>query len=422
MSFYSTRLRRSASFLAFTAGLFLAACASPHLNTYSTSQAPSSAPSSGPTSSPSAPSDPSSSTAPASVAYVYVSSAAATGGGDEIQAFDAAGNGALTLMSGSPFAGDVTQLAASGSQLIAANRNGFDLESYAVGSGGALTHETTTNAGTASPSGGDNCNSLGPLFFDNTGATVYDMEFRGSDCANNTYASFSVGSNGALNALGKSTANAWYSQPAAFIAGDTYAYTASCISDLYWLIDGFQRGSNGLLTEINVNATPPTPPAGHFYCPSLVATDNANDVAIAMQPVNQQSFTSDEPEQIAVYTAASNGTLTTTSTAASMPQVQVGTVNDLKISPSGRLLAVAGTTGLQVFAFNGTDPGSTGAGLLTSDSIDQIFWDGSGNLYALSRSAGKLYVFVSNGYGVVAAPGSPYAITQPQNLTVLPVS
>jgi len=356
------------------------------------------------------------------VAYVYVSSAAATGGGNEIQAFDAAGNGALTPMNGSPFAGDVTQLAVSGSQLIAANRDGVDLESYAVGSGGALTQEATTNAGTASPSGGGNCNSLGPLFFDSTGATVYDMEFRGSDCANNDYVSFAVGSNGALTALGESAANAWFSQPAAFIAGNTYAYTASCIADMDWIIDGFQRGSNGLLTEINVNATPPTPPAGHFYCPSVVATDNANHVAIAMQPVNQQSFTSDEPEQIAVYTAASNGTLTTTSTAADMPQVQVGTVNDLKISKSGRLLAVAGTTGLQVFAFNGTGPGSSGAGVLTSDSIDQIFWDGSGNLYALSRGAGKLYVFMSNGYGVVAAPGSPYAITQPQNLTVLPVS
>lgn len=356
------------------------------------------------------------------MAYVYVSSAAATGGGDEIQAFDAAGNGALTPMNGSPFAGDVTQLAVSGSQLIAANRDGVDLESYAVGSGGALTHEATTNAGTASPSGGGNCNSLGPLFFDSTGATVYDMEFRGSDCANNDYTSFAVGSNGALTALGKSTANAWFSQPAAFIAGNTYAYTASCIADMDWIIDGFQRGSSGLLTEINVNATPPTPPAGHFYCPSMVATDNANHVAIAMQPVNQQSFTPDEPAQIAVYTAASNGTLTTTGTAADMPATKVGTVNDLKISTDGKLLAVAGTTGLEVFDFNGANPATARAGLLTSDSIDQCVWDSAGILYALSRTSGKLYVFVFNSYGVTPAPGSPYAITRPQNLTVLPVS
>jgi hypothetical protein len=356
------------------------------------------------------------------VAYVYVSSAAPTGGGDEIQAYSATSSGALTPISGSPFAGDVTQLAVSNSQLIAVNRNGFDLESYAVSSGGALTHETTTDAGVPNPSGGGNCNSLGQLFFDNTGTTVYDLNFRGSDCANNTYESFSVGSNGALTALGNSSGNNFLSEPAAFIAGDEFAYTASCIADEDWIIAGFQRASNGLLTEVNAATPPSPPPAGHFYCPSIAATDNANHVAIAMQPVNNQTFTSDEPEQIGVYTAASDGSLTTTSTAANMPQVQVGTVNDLKISTSGRLLAVAGTTGLQVFDFNGANPVTPGAGLLTSDSIDQIAWDSAGILYALSRSTGKLYVFVFNGYGVVAAPGSPYTIAQPQNLTVLPVS
>lgn len=351
------------------------------------------------------------------MAYVYVSGAAATGGGDEIQGLAAASNGALTPISGSPFAGDVTQIAVSGGQLIAVDRTGISLESYAVGSGGALTHETTTNAAEAG-----NCNSLGPLFFDSTGATVYDMEYNGSGCANNTYVSFAVASNGTLTALGNSSANNWLSLPASFIAGNTYAYTASCISDMYWTIDGFQRASNGLLTQISTNATPPTPPSGHFYCPSLAATDTANHVAMVMQPVNQQSFTSDEPAQIAVYTAASNGGLTTTSTAANMPQVQVGTVNDLKASPSGTLLAVAGTTGLEVLDFNGANPISSGTGLLTSDSIDQCFWDGSGHLYAISRSAGRLHVFTVSSSGAVEAAGSPYAIAQPQNLAVLPVS
>ncbi len=413
MSFCPIILRRGASFLAFSSGLFLAACGSPHINTNTYMTSPS--PTSSPTSSPAL----SSGSAAASVAYVYVSSAAPTGGGDEIQAFAAASSGALTPIGGSPFAGDVTQMAVSGSQLIADNSDGFDLESYAVGLGGALTHETTTNAGIPSPSGGGNCNSLGQLFFDNTGATVYDLNFRGSDCANNTYESFAVGSNGALTALGNSGGNNFLSEPAAFVASDTFAYTASCIADEDWIIAGFQRASNGLLTEVNA-ATPPTPPAGHFYCPSIAATDNANHVAIVMQPVNDQTFTSDEPAQIAVYTAASNGALSTTSTAANMLATQVGMVNNLKISPSGRLLAVAGTTGLQVFDFNGANPVTAGAGLLTSDSIDQCFWDSAGILYALSRSADKLYVFTFNGYGVVEAPGSPYTIAQPQNLAVLP--
>jgi hypothetical protein len=334
--FHAISLRRGAASLSIISGFFLTACASPHVNTNASTPSTTSSPT--PTSS--SPASGSGSTTAANVAYVYVSSAAATGSGNEIQAFAASDNGALAAISGSPFAGDVTQIAVSGSQFVAANRNGFDLESYAVGSGGALTHETTTNTAAAG-----NCNSLGPLFFDSTGATVYDMEYNGSGCANNTYVSFSVGSSGALTALGNSSANEWLSLPAAFASGNTYAYTASCISNMYWGIYGFARASNGLLTQISINAAPPTPPAGHFYCPSLAATDTANHVAIAMQPVNQQSFNPDEPAQIAVYTAASNGGLTTTSTATNMPATQVGTVNDLKMSPSGTLLAVAGSTG-----------------------------------------------------------------------------
>lgn len=423
MSFYRISLRRGAASLSLTSGLVLAACGSPHMNITNQSQT------SAPTSSSPAPSSPTSSSPTSSgsasatnVAYIYVSSAAASGSGNEIQAFAASSEGALTPVSGSPFAGNVTQIAVSGSQMIGANSNGIDLESYAVGSSGALTHETTTNVSAASATGAGACNSLGPLFFDSTGATVYDMEYNGSDCANNTYASFTVGSNGALTALGTSSGNKWLSLPAAFASSNTYAYTASCNSDLYWGIYGFSRASNGLLTQINVNAAPPTPPAGHFYCPSLAATDSANHVAMVMQPVNQQSFNPDEPAQIAVYTAASNGGLTTVSTAANMPATKVGTVNDLKMSPSGTMLAVAGSTGLQVFDFNGTNPVSSGTGLLTSDSIDQCFWDSSGHLYALSRTAGKLHVFTVTSSGAVEVQGSPYAVAQPQNLAVLPAS
>jgi hypothetical protein len=40
----------------------------------------------------------------------------------------------------------------------------------------------------------------------------------------------------------------------------------------------------------------------------------------------------------------------------------------------------------------------------------------------LSRSAGKLHVFTVSGSSAVEASGSPYAVAQPQNLAVLPVS
>jgi hypothetical protein len=53
--------------------------------------------------------------------------------------------------------------------------------------------------------------------------------------------------------------------------------------------------------------------------------------------------------------------------------------------------------------------------------IDQVFWDKQNHLYAISRSAGKLYVFTITPTSAAQAPGSPHAITAPQNVIVQPL-
>jgi hypothetical protein len=59
-------------------------------------------------------------------------------------------------------------------------------------------------------------------------------------------------------------------------------------------------------------------------------------------------------------------------------------------------------------------------GLLTTDEVDQVFWDNDNHLYAIEQAAGKLFVFrvtpTTNGQ----AMGSPYTITDPTNVVVLP--
>jgi hypothetical protein len=124
--------------------------------------------------------------------------------------------------------------------------------------------------------------------------------------------------------------------------------------------------------------------------------------------------------QLAVYTSDGSGNLTTTSTASNMPKTSVTSVTDTWMSPSGKLLAVAGTGGLQVFHFNGGSPITPYTGLLTKDEIDQMFWDNNNHLYALSLSAGKLFVFTLTPTSHSQAPGSPYTITNPWNIIVLP--
>ncbi|HEY3618765.1 MAG TPA: hypothetical protein VGK96_18275, partial [Candidatus Sulfotelmatobacter sp.] len=94
-------------------------------------------------------------------------------------------------------------------------------------------------------------------------------------------------------------------------------------------------------------------------------------------------------------------------------------LTNLSMSPSGELLAVAGTGGLQVFHFNGASPITPYTAPLTTDQVDKMFWDKDNHLYAISQSAGKLYVFTITSAVNTQAPGSPYTLTSPANLVVL---
>jgi hypothetical protein len=90
------------------------------------------------------------------------------------------------------------------------------------------------------------------------------------------------------------------------------------------------------------------------------------------------------------------------------------------MSPSGQLLAVAGTGGLEIFHFNGANPITAYTGPLTTGQVDQMSWDNHGHLYAISQSAGKVFVFTITPTSYSQVSGSPYAIVSPQNLVVMP--
>jgi hypothetical protein len=356
------------------------------------------------------------STSDSPVAYVYVSSTLKGGNVNEIEGFAAASNGELTAVSGSPFQENVTNMAANGTYLFATNSSGTAIFSFWIESDGALRYAATTDTARA-----NDCNVLGPLFLDRTGTSLYDMEFDGSGCSNNTYVTFNVDkSNGRLKDPGNSSGNDWLYLPASFIGNNVYAYSADCIEDMYWGIYGFQRSADGLLTEISIKAAPPTPPSGYFYCPSMAAADATDHVAVAMQPVNQEDFSPDRPPQLATYTADAKGNLSTDSTRSNMPKTSAVSVTDMKISPSGKLLAVGGTGGLEVFHFNGSKPITSYTEILKKDQIDQLFWDNRDHLYAISNAGNKLYVFTITPTSYSEAPGSPHTISHPQNVVVQP--
>jgi len=341
------------------------------------------------------------------VAYVYVSSAATSSTG-QINAYSAASNGALTPIAGSPFPYDVNYMAVNGAWLFGVANVDTDINSFSIASNGALTFKDTykvTNPGAAVIS----------VYLDHTGSTLYADYYT----TNNDYLSFSINqSSGRLTKIGDLAGGPPNNTPVSFIGNNVYAYSSSCYHFDQEII-GVKRNTDGTLSYLNSTFPFPAEKSGGFYCPWKAAADPTNHLAIAMEPLNS-NWGQDGLWQLASYTAGATGNLTTKSTFSNMPTVLVGAVNDYSMSPSGKYLAVGGTAGFQIFHFNGANPITKFTGLLTGNTIDQVFWDNANHVYAISLKAGKLFVWTVTSTGATRAPASPHSIPNVQNLIVLP--
>lgn len=352
----------------------------------------------------------------APVAFVYVSSNP-TGSTFEINAYAAAADGKLTPVPGSPFASAVTYLAVNGKYLF--GTNGISIDTFSVAANGALSLLASIDAQQLNQ---DSCGGPNSIFLDHTGATLYDMDYLGNVCANNPYQSFAVSSKtGTLTYLGvTAAASPQFETYLSFTGNNLYAYGASCYH-FYPEIYGFTRSADATLTYLNNNPAMPEAESGQFYCPYLAAADPTDHLIVPVTPLSGTTFEQEGPTQLAVYTADNSGNLTTSSAYSNMPGISVGDVIDVSMAPSGKLIAVAGTSGLQVFHVNGANPVTHYTSLLNRDQDVQMFWDNSNHLYAISNT-GKLYVYTVTPTWVGQASGSPYAITAPQGIIVLPKS
>jgi hypothetical protein len=351
----------------------------------------------------------------APVAFVYVTSGLGNGS-TEIHGYSAASNGALTPIAGSPFPYNVNYMAVNGAWLFGigagAQDNDGSIASFSIGSNGALTQKASYTL----PNNGGGAVSV---YLDHTGSTLYADYYT----TNNDFLSFSIDqTSGILTQIGDLAGGPPDNSPVSFIGNNVYAYSSSCYHFGPEIV-GVERASSGLLSYISdFNQPFPAEKSGGFYCPWRAAADPTNHIAIAMQPFDP-NWNSDGKQQLAVYTVDSTGNLSTTSTYENMPTTDAGgpwEINDYWMSPSGQFLAVGGSTGLEVFHFNGANPIKKFTGLLTNDAIAQLFWDNNNHLYAVSPSKGKLFVWTVTSKGAVKAPGSPYSIANAASLIVLP--
>jgi hypothetical protein len=359
---------------------------------------------------------------PQPVAFVYVSYTS-TSGSNKVAAFAANVDGKLTVIPGSPFIANVSYMAVNGKYLFGSNLAGVYVAAFHIQPNGSLKWTYSTNVehyDTNLP-----CDYPGYLVFDHTGSSLYHAETHGGLCDNLQWQSFTVDkSNGKLIYLGASADRFLWDYPMSFMGDNKYAYGSQCLSYEGFPLDtftGYVREPGGMMDTGGMNvATPKTKDPNDFYCRSLTAADPWNHLAVVMTDTNfNDPYTSPNP-QIATYTADASGNLTTMSTYANMPSSASAYLYDIKMSPSGKLLAAGGSSGLEIYHFNGAAPATHHSGLLTTDPINTMFWDNNNHLYAISKATGKLYVFTVTLTSVKQAAGSPYAISSPSYLIVQP--
>jgi 6-phosphogluconolactonase (cycloisomerase 2 family) len=307
-------------------------------------------------------------------------------------------------------------MAVNGKYLFGSDTNGSNVDSFLMSSTGALSQVDTFDV---SKYTADGCQQPMDVTLDHTGSTLYAFSaFYGTNTPCPTepvFQSLQVNkSTGALTFLGNTNANPAYSIPLRFTPANVFAYEASS-TDIF----GFKRQSNGDLVYYDTTKTLPHAPAGHMYGPNNAAADPDNHLAVVLGDYSTTNTTV-YPTRVAVYTASSTGTLTTSSTASNMPKLAIGLPYYSNMSPSGKLLAVSGQKGLQVLLFNGASQATAYTGVLVSTSIDKIFWDNANHLYAISSLGSKLYVFTVTPTSVSQAPGSPYPVFHPDGLIVQP--
>ena len=251
------------------------------------------------------------------VAYVYVSSYVSSTGNNQVNAYAAGANGALTPVSGSPFPDNVGELALNGAWLFGVEATGSSagqtINSYSIASNGtlALKNQTVVN---------DSGGGVTSLLLDHTASSLYANYYT----TNNDCLSYSIDqSNGALTYLSIYYQGPGHGCPMSFIANNKFAYSSSCYH-FTPSIFGATRNSNGTLSPLSINPPLPTPPPGTGFCPYVgAAADPFNHVAIAMTPAQGGFGNNDGATQLAVYTADSSGNLTTKSTYQNMPKTAV---------------------------------------------------------------------------------------------------
>ena len=353
------------------------------------------------------------------IAYV----GAGNGAGSYISGFAVSPDGTAQPVPGSPFSGASFSLVGTRSYLFATD--GRNLVTYTVAGDGSLT-DTSSVDGTAYDLDRQS-SGVGALSLTPDGRNLYTDEWY-FDGANNAYLSWRVGSNGQLSYIPSptsfppyATAGGW---PFSFTTDSRFAYTWSiCSRDgAAW---GYVRRTDGALTQrpMETYGPPAQPGQESSSCSQAVAVSALGYAAIAWNG----DYCCGGPPVIATYRIAADGML---QFVPDSEQSISCTESPMAFDPAGRYLAVA-CNGIQVYEL-GVQGQLTpvGSRVQTNIAFGNLSWDASSHLYGITDqnsqacqnedSACGLYIFKFNAGVLSLAAGSPYRISQPGSLAVLP--
>jgi hypothetical protein len=361
-------------------------------------------------------------TAQSTAANVYVQ---VQGPAGEVYGYSFSTTGQLTAIPGSPFN--------PGTQIVGGNKSQFftlgktSIHSYALGSNGAIGSQLSDIGflGYAGGSCGGGTSGTASAVLDHSGQYIYVLLQNGGDGSCAAYQSYKINSDGSFTFEGDTEEDFGQQSGPDFLSVDlpsimgneTFAYADESSGHDSAPI-GFRRESSGTLQSMQFTETDPTLSEGSYTVEFPDASPNTGYVVFQLYPNDSN------PPQLGSYTVDSEGNLSTTNTSSTMPMSRLEDPNST-FSPDGTLFTLyAGGrpnatlgNGIEVYNFNGASPLTLAQPFMNGTPINQVAWDNSSHLYAISQLDNKLFVFDANARSV--GEYAPVSIESPNSMLVV---